>query len=407
MNKKLIFNLDFFLFIILALNLILHFLNFLPKNIDLIILITLNIIATLPVVLSAIKSLKDKKVSVDLLAGIALIASLLSKEWLSAIFINLMLVSARIFSAYTDAKSKNAIQSLLKLKPKKVKIKKENNIIEEPVEKLKVNDLIIIEAGERIPADGIIEKGQAEIDQSSLTGESIPVFKKEKDQVLSSTLLISGTIMVRVLKIGQDTTFSKIIQLVENSIKNKSEITTLTDKFASWYITLTLIISVLIYIFSKNLNLVLSILLVTCADDIAVAIPMGFYAAVGAAAKKGIIIKGSNFLEGIKKVKILLLDKTGTLTKGQLKIQYIIPFENYDQKDVLKYAAIGDFFSEHPIAKTILAEAKKQKIEIKKPEKFNEIPGEGFKSTYKNKQIIIGKITFLEKNKILISKNQL
>ena len=301
---------------------------------------------------------------------------MLEKQWASAVFINLMLTSARIFSDYTENKSRSAIRSLLKLKPEKIKVKKRKRVVETTVSKIKKGDLIVINLGDRIPVDGIVMSGDAQVDQSSLTGESALVHKKEGDVVLSSTLNVSGSLLVRAEKVGKDTTFEKIIKLVEQSQKDKSSIKTLAEKFASRYVLLTIIGSAVLYAYSHNTSLVLSVLLVTCADDIAIAIPMAFSAAIGSAAKRGIIIKGGDFLEGLIKVKTMVFDKTGTITKGILKVEKIIPLKRYKKNEVLKLAAMAEYYSEHPVAKAVIRQAKENNLAFEKPEKFQEYLGQ-------------------------------
>jgi len=403
-NKR--FNIDYFLLVALTIILIGHYLHISPKQADDFFLTFFASVATLPVLVSTYKSLKNKKISVDLLASIALFVSLLNKQWASAVFINLMLTSARIFASYTERRSQNALKSLLKLKPEKVKVKRGEQIIIESVSKVKKDDLIVIESGDRVPVDGVIVSGTAEIDQSSLTGESLPVSKKENDQVFCSTLNVSGSLMIKAEKVGKDTTFEKLIKLVKTSQENKVGIKTLVDKFTSWYIVITLVGSIIIYFFSQNLSLVLSILLVTCADDIAVAIPMAFSAAIGNAARNGIIVKGGEFLEGLTKVKTLLLDKTGTITKGQMKLTRVVPLGDLSQNQVLEMAAIADYFSEHPVAKAVVEYAKAQKITFEKPAKFKEFPGKGSEVEFKNKNILCGSQSFIAEREIKLSQEQ-
>jgi len=407
MRKIKLIQFDYFLLAALIVALIGHYSNVTPKKLDDLFLTFFASIATLPVLVSTYKSLKDKKISVDLLASVALIVSLLNKEWASAVFINLMLTSARIFASYTEKKSRSAIRSLLKLRPEIVKIKKREEITEKPVSQIKKGDLIVIESGDRIPADGIIVSGQAEIDQSSLTGESIPVSKNRGDKALTSTLCASGSLIMKAEKVGKETTFEKIIKLVEQSQNDKIGIKTLADKFTSWYIVITIIGTISLYLFSHNQALVLSILLVTCADDIAVAIPMAFSAAIGNAARKGIIVKGGEFFEGLIKVKTLLIDKTGTLTKGKLKVNGIIPIKPYSDKEVLKLAAIADCFSEHPVAKAICEYAKTKKIKYRNPSQFKEYPGKGSTANFKDKLIVCGSQFFAEEFNVKLSKKQL
>ncbi len=370
-------------------------------------LFVLAFIGTIPVVISAFRSLKNREISIDLLASIALVASMLAKEWPSAVFINLMLSSARIFGRYTEGQARRAIQSLLKLRPQQVKVRRAGAVTEISVEDVKVGDLVVIEAGERVAVDGIVEDGTASIDQSSLTGESIPVSKQKGDRVFSSTLNVSGTLEVRADKIGSDTTLAKIIRLVESSQESKAGIHTIAESFTTWYISSTLIGAVIVYFWTGNLNFVLALLLVACADDIAVAVPLAFLAAIGTAARQGIIIKGGDFLEGLTKVKTLLMDKTGTLTAGILRVQAVVPFDNFSSDDLIKYAATAECLSDHPAAKAIVLYAKEKHIDHPQPNNCHETPGKGSVGELDGKEIISGKLTFMQDKKIPVSNHQL
>jgi heavy metal translocating P-type ATPase len=396
MKKAKIFDFDRFLFAALVLVLAGYYGKIIPPFWDDSLLAFFASIGTLPVILSAARSVRQKKINVDLLAAVALIVSILNLQWASAVFINLMLTSARILADYTDQKSRQAIKSLLKLRPERVKIKKGDAVVKMAVSKIKKGDQVVIEMGDRIPVDGTIISGEALIDQSSITGESLPIEKIKGDQVLSSTLNVSGSLIISAEKVGKDTTFEKIIRLVEQSQQNKMGIVTMADKFASIYIAASLIGSLILYFISGSLTLVLSVLLVTCADDIAVAIPMAFSAAIGAAARQGIIIKGGAYLEGLAKVKTLLLDKTGTITKGQLRVAKIVPLADPDKDEILRLAAMAEFFSEHPIAKSIIRAAEEKKLSFEKPEDFSEVSGKGSAAVYKNKTIVCGKRKFFE-----------
>lgn len=394
---------DKFLLGALVAVLISHYGRFTPHSTDEVLLTFFASIATLPVLYSAYQSLKNRKITVDLLAGVALSVSLLNQQWASAVFINLMLTSARIFNSYTQDRARSAIKSLLKLRPEKVKVKKGNEIVEEMISKIKKDDLIIVELGERIPVDGIVVSGQAQIDQSSLTGESALIEKGVGDKVLSSTMNVSGSLVIRAEKVGKDTIFEKIIKLVEQSQKDKVGIQTTADKFTTWYISATFLGAILIWAFTRDLNIVLSVLLVTCADDIAVAIPMAFSAGIASAAKRGIIIKGGSFLEGLVQVKTIVIDKTGTLTKGTLKVAKIHAFDGNTEKKVASIAASADFFSEHPVAKAVIRYVNEQKISFEKTEEFEEHSGMGSHAIIGGKKIICGKLSFLLGEGVIIS----
>jgi Cd2+/Zn2+-exporting ATPase len=407
MKNKNIFNRDSFIFIALFLALIFYFTNFLSKNFTDYFLIIVGILATLPVIFNALLSLKNKKVNVDLLGGIALVASMWAREWSSVVFINLMIISSRILDNYTENNTRNAIEKLLKLHPKKIKIRRLDKIVEEDVSKIKLGDVVVVELGERVPVDGIIEDGEASVDQSSLTGESEPVAKFKGDKVLSSVLVVSGALEVRAEKIGKDTTLEKIIDLVKNSQKGKAQISTIADKFATWYILITLLAVVLLYFIFKDTSLILSLLLVACADDVAVAVPLSFLVSIGRLARRGIIVKGGDFLEGLTKVKLVWVDKTGTLTKGKLKVYKIEPWNGYKEEDVVRLAVEAEFFSEHPAAKAIINYANKNKINFEKLLRFKEFPGGGSIACYRDKKIVVGKQTFLEENGIKFSAEDL
>ena len=393
---------DIFLLVISFLALILN-----PLNIVFVVVSLLNL---LPVLVNSLRALIRFKATVDLLASIALITALLSKEWHSAVFIGMMLASARIFLYYTDNKARAAIKSLLKLRPQKVHLKINEKIIETETEKLKLNDLVLVETGERVPVDGIIESGEGAIDQSSLTGESEPVNKGIGNNVFSSTLVVAGSFLVRAKKVGEDTTFAKIIELVEKSQSAKAPISSTTDKFATWYVVLTLAGAFAIYFFSHNLLLVLSVLLVTCADDLAVAVPLSFTAAINAAARRGIIVKGGTFIEGFPKIKAFIFDKTATLTTGKPKIQTVMTFHkdlsdsNFPEEEFLSFLGTINSESQHPTAKAIAKFIKEKNIKLKNVSDLYEKPGYGSKGVIDKEVVFAGKVKFLEENGIKFSQ---
>jgi len=371
------------------------------------VLMAISVVATSTVFFSAFQSLKNKKISIDLLASIALFVALIEKEWIASIFINLMIVSARAFINYVKIRSHSALESLMKLKPKEVKIEKDGKIIEIPIENVKEGDRVVIELGERIPVDGIVEKGEAMIDQSSLTGESVPVFKKTGDAVLSFTTVVSGNLVISAEKVGEETTFEKIVALIEQSQANKAPIYTMIGKFANWYVILTIGGSFLVYLFSRDVNLVIGLLLVSCADDIAIATPLALMSAITHSAKHGAIIKGGDYLEGLSKIKTIIFDKTGTLTLGKLQIKKVLSFNEKNEEKTLELATAASSCSSHPIAHAIINYAKEKNIPIAEPENFEEYGGRGMSAFYKGKKILIGKLSFFQDLKIEINQQQL
>jgi Cd2+/Zn2+-exporting ATPase len=360
------------------------------------------IIGIIPVLYSTGRALKKKEITIDLLASIALIFTIIEGQWLSAVFINLMLSSSRLFSSYTERKTENIIKSLLKLRPTDVKIKDGDHVRIVKLEEIELGDIVIIESGERVPIDGEVISGQASIDQSTLTGESEPVIKKQKNKVFSSTLCLTGSLVVRVEKVGEDTTLAKIIALVDEASRSKTKTETIAGKFSAWYIILTLTGSALIYLITANLTLVLSVLLVTCADDLAVAIPLGFTVSIAKAARQGIIIKGSAVMERLGKIRTIVTDKTGTLTRGKFRVSDVQVTAKISEADFLTIAGRCAIDSEHPVSRAIVAYVKNKKIHLHGPDEVMESPGEGIwikqgRSIYRQ-----GKIHFLETNGVKI-----
>ena len=374
-------------------------------------LITIAIIATLPVIFSAYNALLNKKISVDLLASIALVFALLSHEWISAIFINLMLTSARIFLTYNEARARKNIEGLLKLKPKKIKIRIDGGkIIEIDPKNVKVGDLIVVDLGERIPVDGKVVSGDATVDEASLTGESMPVSKTKDDKVFSSTLVVTGNLLVETEKIGAETTLEKIIRLVEQAQIDKPDIHTSAEKFTTWYLILVFVGVFVVYFITKDLIFVLAILLVVCADDVAVAIPLTFLTAINYCSKNGIIVKGASYLEALRDVKVVFLDKTGTITKGELKVEKFVCdtliCNDKDKEKILKYSGILAILSDHPISKAILnyiESDKERDTGTITPDYFSENSGRGISAVFKGERLILGNERYIEENGVKIT----
>ena len=389
---------DAALFFYLIFSILFSYTTVFPREVIDINFLVVGCIATIPVIGATIQALRKKKITIDLLASVALLFSLLDRQWASVAFINLMITSARMFGNYTEGKVRKAIQSLLKLRPDNVRIKKNKDIIQIPISKVQRGDLVVVESGERIPIDGIVVEGEASINQSSLTGESMPIEKVVGAQVFSSTLNVSGSLIVRTEKIGKDTALEKIIDLVDHAQASKAPIQTVAGRFASWYILLTFISAMVLFVITKNMSIVLSVLLVTCADDIAIAIPLAFWAGIGYAANRGIIIKGGSYLEGLTQVKTLVVDKTGTITKGKIVVHDVIAFGKNKIDTVIEAALVPVVISEHPISRAIFSYgiSKFFNKSVTAPHKFKEFPGKGIEAYVNKTKIIIGNVRFFE-----------
>lgn len=375
----------------------------LPQVVTVSALKIVSMIAIIPVIWGTIKGVKDREANTDLLAAVALIFSFVAGEWQSAAFINLMLSSARIFDIWTQKRADDLIESLMKYRPETVKVQEGENIISKNIDDIKPGDLIVIDGGLRIPVDGVVVSGQASIDESTLTGESIPITKTSRDMVFSPTLNTSGSLLIKATKVAGESTLAKIIAMVSEASVKKAKIVKIATKFTGWYVLATLLGAIAIYLLTGNVLFVLSILLVVCADDIAVSIPLTFTVAVARASEHGILIKSADVLEKVSKIETFISDKTGTLTFGKPKIVEVRTFDNYSKNDFFKYLVAAEAKSGHPIAKTVLEYAKSKNIKIISSLKPKESPGEGVAIEIGDKTILAGKADFLSKSGVKIT----
>ncbi len=367
------------------------------------VLIGMAIAGTLPVVISAkINFLHGEWASMDMLASIALVFSLWSQEWTSAVFIALMLSAARLLSILTEARTEESIESLLELRPDTVNVEHDGRVEAVPFAALAIGDVVVVDAGDRVPVDGIVLNGEAAVDESSLTGESLPVDKEKDSPVFSSTLVSSGNLHIRAEKVGKDTTLEKIVELVKSSRKQRSKIHTLGELFGKTYLISILAFSGVLLYFTHDTPLVLAVVLVVCADDIAVAVPLAFLGAIGSSAKRGVIVKGGAYLEALTRAKIFVFDKTGTLSKGTLVVSCVSPAQGSTESDLLHYSAIASRVSKHPLSRAITQCANERGVEEIFPDMSRSVGGKGLVATYKNSTIILGHARFMASQGIAV-----
>ncbi|MEA2715380.1 MAG: Zn2+/Cd2+-exporting ATPase [Candidatus Parcubacteria bacterium] len=361
------------------------------------ILAGLSFLGLIPVVLGAISSLKARRASVDLLASIALAFSLLQSEWSSAAFITLMLASARIFDHITESRAKRIIESLMKFNVEKVCLKTGDDVRPVHISQVKAGDLVIVESGDRLPVDGEVVSGEASVDESSLTGESELVPKKIGDRVFTATMNEAGSLVVKALKVGSDTTLARIMALVEEASRSKSRAERVADTFTQWYIGLTLAASIIMYAFGLAPSVILSVLLVVCADDVAIAVPLAFTAAIARMAKRGLVVKGSAAFEQLWRLKYVLSDKTGTLTRGQPKIVGVKTYCNFTAEAVLARAGLAASESHHAVARALAEYIKAKGIIAHAPRQFEEVSGQGVRFWQGNEVMLLGRLSFMER----------
>lgn len=372
-------------------------------------LFVISLFATLPVFISAYRALRNRKISVDLLAGIALFFSFVTHEWVPSAFISMMLACARLLDTWSDHRASLALESLVKLRPSKAKVKQGNQIVEIPIHKVKKGDTVYVALGDAVPVDGTVIEGEGTLDVSTITGESMPVLISNGAKILSASVLTSGSCIIRTDSVGRDTMIEKMIQLITDAEKNKAPIVTISDRFAQYYIIGSLVVSILLYVTTFNKELVLSVLLVVCADEIAVATPLAFLLAIGRAAKKGVIIKGAAFLEGLASAKTMIVDKTGTLTLGRLRVAHHDLFRG-DEGEFLMASAALSAVSTHPAAKAIgrylASKIGNGEIKQKASTWYKEYAGKGVEAMLERHHFCLGRDSFFSECGILLSDSE-
>src|SRR6056297_3014481 len=326
----------------------------------------------------------------------------------SAILITLILFG-KYLEAVAKGKTSQAIKKLMNLQPKYATVIIDGENKEIPIEKVSINDKILVKPGEKIAVDG---NGNSSVDESMITGESIPVEKKSGDKVIGGTINQNGSITFKAKKIGKDTVLSNIIRIVEEAQANQPPIQRLADKVSAIFVPSVVSIAIITFILWMILNgdlnqsfvAAVSVLVISCPCALGLATPTAIMVGTGLGAKNGILIKNGASLETAHKISSIIFDKTGTITKGKPVVTNIFTFNNVDENKLLQISASIESKSEHPLAETIVREAKKRKIDYMDFDDFKAIPGKGVKANYKKDKIFIGTADLMKDNGIDIKK---
>ena len=358
---------------------------------------------------NAVKLLfKSKTINENLLITISCIGAYLVGKSSEGLMVIILYEIGKILEEKAINKTRKSISDLMDIKPEYANLKKGDEIeIVEPSE-VKVGDIVVAKQGEKIPLDGVVVKGTASLNTASLTGESKPQDVDENDIVLSGSIVLEGLLEIKVTEKYENSTVSKILELVENATDKKAKTETFVNKAAKIYTPIVIGIAILVGIFLPLISNVtyggengsiyraLIFLVISCPCAIAISVPLCYFSGIGKSSKEGILIKGSDYLDELKDVKEIVFDKTGTLTKGQFGISKIEVYsDKYVENDVLKYVVWGESYSNHPIAKSIVRNAKN--VETKKVENYEEITGKGIKYNIDEKTVLVGNSSLVGK----------
>lgn len=317
-----------------------------------------------------------------------------------------LVVLGQALETRAKGQTSQAIRKLLNLQAKTARVIRDGQEVEIPVEEVLVGDIVVVRPGERIPVDGEISEGHSAVDESMVTGESLPVDKNPGDEVIGGTVNTTGSFKFRATRVGKDTALAQIVKMVQDAMGSKAPIARLVDVVSGYFAPAVMIVSVLTFLIwfnfgpSPSLSFAIvtavTVLIIACPCAIGMAVPLSLVAGVGKAAEHGVLIRNGEALQTASQLKIVVLDKTGTITKGKPELTDVVPAIGFDAGDLLRYAASADQLSEHPLAQAIVAGARRQAVELASPDDFEAIPGHGVKATVDGKQVLVGNARLMQ-----------
>ncbi|MEA4963195.1 heavy metal translocating P-type ATPase, partial [Lutispora sp.] len=367
------------------------------------LMIMAALIAGYPIALNAFRAVRFKIVGIDALVTLAVAGALIIGEYWEAAAVTFLFMFGAYLEGKTLEKTRSAIKALLDLAPNTAKVIREGTEIEIPAEEVMKGEIVIIRPGEKIPVDGTVVEGSSYVNQAAITGESIPVSRGEDETVFSGTVIESGYIKVKADRVGEDTTFSRILQMVEEAQDKKAKTQKFLEVFSKYYTPGIIVLAALVFMITRDIELALTLLVIACPGALVISTPVSIVAGIGNGAKHGVLMKGGEIIEKLGTVKVLAFDKTGTLTIGKPKVTKIKAFEG-EEEELLRVTAIAEGYSEHPLARAILEEAN-QKLghDLPSPEDSEIIAGHGLKAKIEERTILVGNRKLMEENSIDIS----
>ena len=386
---------------------------FVPMNniVNLILLIVSALLIGYKTYYKAFRLLLKGVVNENLLVTISVFGAICVNAQHEGLMVIALYTIGKILEKLAVDKSRKSISKLTNLKPEKVIVVRGNEEVEiDPLE-VEIGDVMIVRTGERVAVDGVVLQGNCNVDTQSLTGESLPEFKKDGDEILSGSVVIDNLVKIKATKKYQDSTVCKILDLIENSSNKKSKTETFISKISKWYTLGVMILAVvtfgITFLILKDINTALYrgliFLVVSCPCAFAISVPLSYFSGIGRASKSGILIKGSNYLDLLTKVNMIAFDKTGTITTGEFEMEKINSKNGVSEQEIVYLASLGEQYSLHPLAKAILNSNQKPLINV---DNFKEIVGKGVEYDLLNDHYFVGRLSDnLDKTVVEVAKN--
>lgn len=368
---------------------------------NIVIGVTSGLVA-IPLVWNMLQDVRDGKYGIDILAATAIVASLLLGEYWAAVIIVLMLTGGEALEDYAEKRAKSELTALLERAPKKAHILKGGKTIEVLASKVKVGDKLLVKAGELVPVDAVVLEGSTSVDESSLTGESLPADKNVGDELLSGTVNLDGVVTVKALRVAADSQYEQIIKLVRSAASNQSPFVRLADRYSIPFTIIAYVIATSVWIISGDPMRFLQVIVVATPCPLLLAAPIALISGMSRAAKHGIIIKTGSALEKLAAVNTVAFDKTGTLTFGKPTIDKVITYNKFSRTDVLQAAASLEQNSNHALARVIVDTAVKGKVKLTKVKQVKELAGYGVLGQVNRQVVLVGNTKLMAKEEVTV-----
>ena len=352
-----------------------------------------------PIFINVARSTWQRQITAHTLMTLGVVAAVIVGEWVTAAVVVFFMRVGDYAESFTTDRARHALKELSALAPQTARVWRDDTELVVPIEDVQVEEIVIVRPGDHIPVDGEVLAGHATVNQAAITGESMPVEAGPGSKVFAATLAQLGSLRIRATHIGRDTTFGRVIQMVEEAEAHRANIQGVADKFATWYLPVVATIAGLTFFFTRNPLTTTAVLVVACACSFALATPMAMMASIGAGAKRGLLIKGSKYLETLARADVLLIDKTGTLTLGQPRISELWSVQNdLSDDDLLRLTASAERYSEHPLAEAVRISAQEHGLLLSEPQDFEALPGIGLHAQVDGHALAVGSRRMLSSN---------
>ncbi|MHB8911145.1 MAG: heavy metal translocating P-type ATPase [Lysobacter sp.] len=342
---------------------------------------------------------KERKIGTEIFVTIATLVAVLGGETVAGAVLMVIILFAEFIAGLNTDRARASIKSLIGSVPQTALVRTNGNERSVPIAELRPGDVVLVRAGEKVPVDGRVISGNGTVNEAPITGESVPVDKQAEARVFAGTVVESGALDIRTEQVGGDTTFSRIIALVEQAEATQAPVQKLADKVASWLIPVVFVFLIAVYWYTRDIRTIVTLLIFTSPAELGLATPLVMIAAIARAARSGILIKGGIHLESLAKVNAMVFDKTGTLTANRPQVTRIeLRDPRFTEAEVLRWAAAADRRSAHPLAKAVVEHATQKALALPEPATFEQIQARGVKALVEGKNVLVGNRALLSDN---------